>query len=98
MAEPLHMPVTIPDEPLSWALVARTEVQLRELLNHPPKTRKRTEVAAWTSRLKAIERWIARASETLRELQGESGQPTERRAPKATTRSRSQNAHLSTES
>src|SRR5262245_12206864 len=61
------------DGELAWDLIARVEVLLGKLALQGPTGRTRTAVAAFSHRVKALERWLVRASETLRHKEGENG-------------------------
>lgn len=62
---------------LSWNLIAKVETFLGKLVIRGPSARTRTAVAAFSHRVKALERWVARAAETLRDKES----ATRRRNP-----------------
>lgn len=58
---------------LSWELIAKVEVFLGKLVVQGPSGRTRTAVAAFSHRAKALERWLARAGDTLRQKEAANG-------------------------
>lgn len=61
------------DGELSWDLIGKTEVALGKLILEGPTGRTRTAVAAFSHRVKALERWLVRAADTLRDNETANG-------------------------
>ena len=61
------------DGELAWEMIAKVEVALAKFVLHGPTARTRTAVAAFSHRVKALERWLVRAADTLRHKEAANG-------------------------